>query len=74
MLGPTGGIAGFSDAAAAATQYAVNGGRGWWTDQALVIPPQITFDLTARWAAAPAPAADTLLRVSLVGTLHRSIR
>lgn len=74
-LGPTGGITGFSDAAAAPIQYANNGHVqcGWWADAAIVIPPEISFSLTTRWQAPVTLSGDTLLRISLGGTLHRRV-
>lgn len=71
----TGGIYGFSDAAAAPAQYANNAipDGGWYTDGAIVIPPMESFSATIRWAAAVDIAADKYIRVSMAGVLHRKV-
>lgn len=79
LLSAAGGIKGFgySNAAVAATavEYATNtGGSPWCVDGAIIIPPKTNFSVEVRFGnAAAAVAADTLVRIGMVGNWHRRI-
>jgi hypothetical protein len=74
-LHATGGITGFSDAAAAPIQSANNASwdGGFFTDGAIVIPPNESFRAEIQWAEPVDITGDTRMRVSMYGTLHRKV-
>lgn len=78
-LGGLGGITGFGNNTTVDTAFyygnnGIPGASGWFTDGAILIPPQQRFQARIDWAAAVDISADTLIRVSMAGVLHRSIR
>lgn len=75
LLHATGGPVGFSDAAAAPDQYMNNSvpDGSWYIDGSIVIPPSNGFRATIAWEDALTLTADTKVRVSMWGVLHRKV-
>lgn len=71
----TGGVQGFSDAAAAPEQYANNGpiDGGFWVDGSILIPPNEGFRAELAWEAAEDISGDLKIRLSMAGVLHRKV-
>lgn len=80
FLHASGGAVGFAAGAyAAATQvnFGNNGiqGTSWAPNESIVIPPTQGFNVTLRFQPTLAPiSVATLIRISLVGVLHRAVR
>jgi len=77
-----GGIHGFgytdgTGAGVVSHEYANNGAPtgGWWTGGQIWIPPKVNFRGVIFWTGATrAVAADTLIRITLVGVEYRAIK
>lgn len=70
----TGGVTGFSTAAAA-VEYGNNSipDGGWYTDGAICLAPNEAFWATITWPVALTLTADISVRVALAGVLHRKV-